>query len=58
MRGGTIEFIKYNFDKLVECISRVNIPLQELPIATYDERERVFTYQMKERFHQENFREY
>lgn len=47
MGSGTIEFIKNNFDKVLEATNRVDIPLQELPIATYDEQKRVFTYQEK-----------
>ena len=47
MGSGTIEFIKNNFDKVIESASKVDIPLQELPIALYDEQKRVFTYEMK-----------
>ena len=45
--SGTKAFIKDNFDKLLELASKVEEPLHELPIATYDEQKRVFTYQEK-----------
>ena len=47
MGSGTIEFIKNNFDKVLEAVSKVDIPLQELPVALYDEQKRVFTYETK-----------
>ena len=47
MGSGTIEFIKNNFDKVLEAVNRVEIPLQELPVATYDEKKRVFIYEDK-----------
>lgn len=47
MGSGTIEFIKNNFDKMLEAANRVNIPLKELPIATYDEKTRKFNYEEK-----------
>ncbi len=47
MSSGTIEFIKNNFDKVLEAANRVEILLQELPIALYDEQKRVFTYEEK-----------
>lgn len=47
MGSGTIEFVKNNFDKVLEAASRVEIPLQELPIATYDEKTRKFNYEEK-----------
>ena len=47
MGSGTIGFIKDNFDKVLEAANRVDIPLKELPIATYDERTRKFHYEEK-----------
>ena len=47
MISGTIEFIKNNFDKVLEASSKVDIPLKELPIATYDEKARKFHYEEK-----------
>ena len=47
MGRGTIEFIKNNFDKVLEAANRVDIPLKELPVALYDEQKRVFTYEQK-----------
>ncbi len=48
MGSGTIEFIKNNFNKILEVSSKVDIPLKELPIATYDEKTRKFHYEVKE----------
>lgn len=47
MSCSTIEFIKNNFDKVLEAANRVEISLQELPIATYDDKTRAFHYQEK-----------
>lgn len=47
MGSGTIEYVKNNFDKVIEAASRVEVPLKELPIALYDEQQRVFTYEKK-----------
>lgn len=41
----TIAFVEDNFDKVLEAASKVDLPLQELPIALYDEQKRVFTYE-------------
>ena len=45
MGSGTIEFIKNNFDKVLEAASKVDVPLLELPIAIYDENSRIYTYE-------------
>lgn len=49
MGSGTIEYVKNNFNKVLEAASRVEIPLQYLPIATYDEHTRIFTYEETEK---------
>ena len=47
MGSGTSEFIKNTFDKVLKAANKVEIPLEELPVATYDEQKRVFTYKEK-----------
>lgn len=47
MSSGTIYQTRDMFDKIVEATKKVEIPLSELPIATYDEKTRTFHYQEK-----------
>lgn len=44
MMAGTYDYIKENLDLIVKASSKVETPLQELPIATYDEKTRKFHY--------------
>lgn len=48
IHAGSKAFIKDNFDKLLEAASKIDTPLHELPIATYDEQKRVFNYEQEE----------
>lgn len=49
MRCGTIDYVRNNFAQVVESANKVDIPLQSLPIATYDENTRTFTYEETEK---------
>ena len=42
---GKLAFAKDMIDKIIEKANEVEIPLEELPIATYDERTRKFSYE-------------
>jgi hypothetical protein len=47
MRCGSKDLIQEKFGLIVSCSNKVDIPLLELPIATYDEQKGVFTYEEK-----------
>jgi|GEM_PF-1697510 len=42
---GKRAFVEERIDKIIEAANKVEVPLSELPIAVYDEVERVFTYE-------------
>lgn len=45
---GTAEFVRENFDKIIEAEKKVGVPLGDLPIAEYDEVSRTFEYEARE----------
>jgi len=49
MHSGTIAFVEDNIVKIEEAAKKVEIPLEELPIATYDEHTRTFIYEKTEK---------
>ena len=44
---GNRAYAEDNIDRIIEKANEVEVPLQELPIATYDENTRTFAYPMK-----------
>lgn len=45
MSSGTIAFAEDNIARIDEAARRVEVPLGDLPIATYNEISRIFTYE-------------
>lgn len=47
MSCGILAYVKDNIARIDEATRRVEVPLDELPVATYDEISRTFTYETK-----------
>ena len=45
MSAGITPYVENNLSNIVEAASRVDVPLNKLPVATYDEISRKFTYE-------------
>lgn len=45
MSSGTIAFAEDNIARIDEAARRIEVPLNDLPIATYNEISRIFTYE-------------